>query len=424
MDGLWIELMKILIGLPVIIIILKLIFKKSIMFKFSTIVVVFIFYLRFSDYLEFASGYSGYILMPLSIIIGVIIFLYLKNSVQKPLDDTTSLLKSLSEGNTEINLVETNSQDEFGLLNNSLSKLISTLKKFLEDVNKNVQNLVSTSLQLSSTSQQLSQGANEQASSIEEVSATMEEISANVQQNSENSKQTEKVADEANKGMKDVAERSKKTVEANRTIAEKITIINDIAFQTNILALNAAVEAARAGEHGKGFAVVASEVRKLAERSKVAADEIVNLALTSLELAKGAGEVMTETIPKIEKTTKLVQEISNASFEQNNGVGQVTHAIEQLNNITQQNASSSEGVAASANELALQAEQLKEILSFFKMKQEKKSDYIIPSSKKKYETPTKAKEEPLLGEKKLPSTKGFNIVLKENEQSDDEFERF
>ncbi|MCG8701133.1 MAG: methyl-accepting chemotaxis protein, partial [Bacteroidales bacterium] len=221
------------------------------------------------------------------------------------------------------------------------------------------------STHLSSSSEQLSQGANEQASSIEEVSSTMEQISANIEQNNQNAQQTEKVSEEANIRIKEVAKKSQKAVDANKQIVEKITVINDIAFQTNLLALNAAVEAARAGEHGKGFAVVAAEVRKLAENSKKAAEEVVGLAQTGLKFTEEARETMLQTIPEIEDTSKMVQEISVASLEQKNGAGQITSAIQQLNSVTQQTASSSEELATSAEELAGQAEQLRGVISFF-----------------------------------------------------------
>lgn len=195
----------------------------------------------------------------------------------------------------------------------------------------------------------------------------MEEISANIEQNTDNASQTEKVSSEANLEIKNVASKSSQAVEANKKIASKITVINDIAFQTNLLALNAAVEAARAGEHGKGFAVVAAEVRKLAENSKKAAEEIVHLATTGLQISEEAGEVMQGIIPKVENTSKLTQEISAASIEQNNGASQVNDAIQQLNNVTQQNAAASEQLATSAEEMSSQAEQLKDMISFFKV---------------------------------------------------------
>ena len=263
--------------------------------------------------------------------------------------------------------IDVQQKDEVGELSESLNNMSNSLKEIISSVISGTDNIASASQQVSSSSQQLSQGANEQASSVEEVSSTLEQIGANIQQNSDNSQQTEKISSDANKGILEVSERSQNAVLANKEIAEKITIINDIAFQTNILALNAAVEAARAGEHGKGFAVVAAEVRKLAEKSKVAAEEIVSLAQKGLELSQGAGEVMNETLPKIENTTRLVQEITAASLEQNNGVSQVNSAIQQLNNVTQQNAAASEELATSAEEMSSQADHLKNIVSFFKI---------------------------------------------------------
>ncbi|MBU8891949.1 MAG: hypothetical protein KOO66_04170, partial [Bacteroidales bacterium] len=150
-----------------------------------------------------------------------------------------------------------------------------------------------------------------------------------------------------------------------KEIAEKIQIVNDIAFQTNILALNAAVEAARAGEHGKGFAVVAAEVRKLAERSKVAADEINVVSKSGVEISDKAGKQLEAVVPEMEKTVKLVQEISASSQEQNSGSDQINSAVQQLSQVTQQNAAASEELATSAEELASQADQLKDVISFF-----------------------------------------------------------
>jgi methyl-accepting chemotaxis protein len=213
----------------------------------------------------------------------------------------------------------------------------------------------------------ISEDASSQASSIEEVSSSIEEIGANIQNNASNAQETEKISLSAQTGIKDVFERLGKLIEATMSIIEKIGIINDIAFQTNILALNAAVEAARAGEYGRGFAVVAAEVRKLAERSKVAAEEIVELAKNNLILAEGAGQRMESMVPEVEKTTRLVQEIAAASAEQNNGTNQITATVQELNSITQKNASASEEMATNAEHLASLADQLKDHISYFKL---------------------------------------------------------
>ncbi|MFW6248757.1 MAG: methyl-accepting chemotaxis protein, partial [Bacteroidota bacterium] len=210
-------------------------------------------------------------------------------------------------------------------------------------------------------------------SSAEEVSSSMEEMASNIQQNTDNSQQTEKIAIKAADSIKEGNESTEVSVKSMKDIAEKISIINDIAFQTNILALNAAVEAARAGEHGKGFAVVAAEVRKLAERSKVAADEIDDLSRNGVSISEKAGQQLADIVPEIEKTAKLVQEISAASIEQNSGAEQVNSAIQQLNQVTQQNAAAAEEMATSSEELAGQADQLKDLIGFFSIDTKKQT---------------------------------------------------
>jgi len=294
----------------------------------------------------------------------VLISIMFARSISKPVIQAMQFAQKLSEGDLTAT-IKINQQDEIGQLANALTRMGEKLRGIVGDILVGSQNIASASQQMSGTSQQMSQGANEQASSVEEVSSSMEEMAANIQNNTDNARTTEKIAVDASAGIREGSDATNQAVASMKNIAEKIRIVNDIAFQTNILALNAAVEAARAGEHGKGFAVVAAEVRKLAERSKVAAEEIDELSKNGVNIAEKAGVKLNEIVPQIEKTAQLVQEIASASMEQNSGADQVNNAMQQLNNVTQQNAAASEEMATSAEELSSQAEQLKETIQFF-----------------------------------------------------------
>ena len=305
------------------------------------------------------------------------------------LKSSIELAQSVADGNLKIKLDKLSEENE---LDSALKMMILNLTKIVTSILEGADNIASASQQMSTTSQQISQGATEQAGSTEEISSSMEEMASNIQQNTENAQQTEKIAIKAAESIEKVGKSSNESLESIKMIAEKISIINDIAFQTNILALNAAVEAARAGEHGRGFAVVASEVRKLAEHSKIAADEIVDLSNRSVNVTEEASKLLTELVPEIHKTASLVQEITAASLEQNSGAGQVNNAIQQLSNVTQQNASASEELATSAEELSSQADGLKQTILFFQLERDsnqkvqynprnfnnKKIEYVIP----------------------------------------------
>lgn len=295
----------------------------------------------------------------------LIMLYFLLKRITSPLIETANYASKIAFGDLtgELNITR---KDEIGQLASALKKMGEKLREIILNISQGSSGIASASEQLNSASQILAQSANQQASSVEEISSTIEEMAANISNNTSNALETENISKDATNSILEVASRTKTAVDANKTILEKISIINDIAFQTNILALNAAVEAARAGELGKGFAVVAAEVRKLAERSKIAADEIVKLTNESFNLVNEAGEVMLATIPKVEKTTKLIQEITATSVEQDKGSAQINETIQQLNNVTQQNAASAEELSSNAEELAAQAVQLKSMVSFFK----------------------------------------------------------
>ena len=277
-------------------------------------------------------------------------------------------MDQLSEGNLGIHLNEryANRNDELGQLQQAVASMIRKLNEIVRSLVDGTDKITTESVRMNDSSQQLSQGATEQAASIEEISSSIEEMVSNIQQNTDNAKQTEKISENAASNVQEAGNATKKSIESVRLITEKINIINDIAFQTNILALNAAIEAARAGQHGRGFAVVAAEVRKLAERSKVAAEEIVKLSNESRQISEQAGTLMDKLVPEIIKTSKLVQEISAASMEQDAGAQQINNAVQQMNEVTQRNAASSEEMAKSAADLSGQAEELQSLISFFR----------------------------------------------------------
>lgn len=289
----------------------------------------------------------------------------LKNMISK-LRRSVEIAKEVADGNLKTSVYK-EINDSKSELDIALKDMIERLRDIVSNITSGAQNIASASEQVSSGSQQLSQGAQDQAASAEEASSSMEEMSANIQQNTDNARQTEQIALKAAQDIKVSSQSVQEAVDVINTITEKITIIGEIADKTNLLALNAAVEAARAGEHGRGFAVVASEVRKLAERSQSAADEIDELSAAGVTKAQSSGQQLQDVVPSIEKNAELVQEISAASIEQNSGSEQVNTAVQRLSEVIQQNASASEEMAASAEELSSQAEQLKATVSYFKL---------------------------------------------------------
>jgi methyl-accepting chemotaxis protein len=301
-----------------------------------------------------------------ALLFSVFIALFITRSITVPVSQALSVSNRLAEGDLTMT-VEVKTSDEMGQLLTAMRNMVERLREVVANVNTAAGNVTSGSRQMSGGSQQISEGATEQAASAEEVSSSMEEMSSNIKQNADNAHQTEKIALKAADDARDGGQAVAETVSAMKEIATKISIIEEIARQTNLLALNAAIEAARAGEHGKGFAVVATEVRKLAERSQLAAAEISKLSSSSVEVAEKAGELLTKIVPDIQKTAELVQEISAASNEQNTGSEQINKAIQQLDQVIQRNASATEEMASTSEELSSQAELLMDAIAFFRI---------------------------------------------------------
>ncbi|WP_423815081.1 methyl-accepting chemotaxis protein [Pseudomonas oryzihabitans] len=286
------------------------------------------------------------------------------DAIVAPVNEAMGVMAGLAQGDLS-RTVRGDYQGQLLELKESINGTVGKLNQIIGDVRLSADALASASEEISATAQSMSQASTEQAASVEETSASVEQMSASIAQNTENAKVTDGMAGKAAREASEGGDAVGETLIAMKTIAEKIGIVDDIAYQTNLLALNAAIEAARAGEHGKGFAVVAAEVRKLAERSQIAAQEIGTVAKSSVALAERAGSLLDEMVPSISKTSDLVQEIAAASEEQSSGVTQINGAMLQLNQITQQNASASEELAATAEEMSGQAEQLQRLMGFF-----------------------------------------------------------
>ncbi len=307
-----------------------------------------------------------------SLVIFLIVSVFLGRSISSPVSIISSEIARISEGylDVEIDSKLIKRKDEIGLLAESLFKMTANINQTILQITIAANEVTSGSSEISDTAQALSAGSSEQAASTEEISASMEQLVANIEQNTENASHSNKIASKAAADASEGGSAVSEMVDAMNTITEKITIIEEIARNTNLLALNAAIEAARAGESGKGFAVVADEVRKLAGRSQEASTEISEISMSSVGRARKAGELIEKLVPDITKTSDLVQEIFHAGSEQNTGAEQVNRGILELNKVIQGNASISEKMASMAEELSSQAETMKDVISFFKVKNE------------------------------------------------------
>ncbi len=305
----------------------------------------------------------------LALLLAALMAWWLSRGIAAPLRVAVAVTRRVADGDLAVR-VAARGRDETGQLLGALAEMVARLGRVLGQVRGGADGIAAASSQLSGTSATLSQATAQQATSVEQTLATVAQAARSIDSTAQRAGETEAIADEAAREARGVGDAVRETVDAMRTIAERIAVIDEIAYQTNMLALNAAIEAARAGEHGKGFAVVAAEVRKLAERSQVAAKEIGDLANGSVKQAVGAGKLLHDMVPAIAKTADLIGNINAASEEQASGIEQISQAVAHVNTSTQHNATASEQLAATADEMNQQAATLQRTVEQFQLPDE------------------------------------------------------
>lgn len=365
----------------------------------------------------YATGHRNMIILFVLIVLVAVLISYM---IIASITRSVNQVKKIAEGDLDVDYNK-HPGDELQL---AIRNMVNNLREIVYGIISGADTITAASQQLSAVSQQMSVGATEQAASAEEVASSMEEMTANIQQNNEHAFATGKIAGKAAIEIMESNTAVNSTESSMKTITGKIAIIGEIARQTNLLALNAAIEAARAGEQGKGFAVVASEVKKLAERSQSAANEINQLSSSGIDIASRSGKLLSALVPEIERTSLLVKEISTSGKEQTVNAGQINSALQELNTVIQQNAAVSEEVAASSEELMVQAEQLRQAVGFFKIDTSKMHKPVMGTAIKKQPLVNGAFTKSITTQPVNHNGKQWSINLTRKDHLDSEYEQY
>lgn len=308
----------------------------------------------------------GRCLVAFSLLVVVVAGILLFRTISTPLREAVDAMKKIADGDLTL-VIDEGQSDEFGELQNALRRMVNRLSRALAQVHHASSALVAAASQVASSALAMAQGTRDQADSVNETASNLEQMTVSITSNAEICKKTERIASQGARNAELAGNAVVETQEKIKAITDKISVVQDIAYQTDLLSLNAAIEAARTGASGKGFAVVAAQVRRLAEYSQTVAKDISGLASLSVSVAERSGSLLSDLVPAIQETASLIQGVNSMSAKQAQGVEEINRAMVQVDRVTQRNSTTAEELRATSEELSRQASSLQSLMEFFKL---------------------------------------------------------